>query len=66
MTAIVLRDLFIVANAGDSRAVLFKKLSPTSDTLEAENLSRDHKPNLAGESERIIAKNGRIDAFKDF
>lgn len=34
--------------------------------MESECLSRDHKPNLAGESERIINKNGRIDAFKDF
>lgn len=30
-----------------------------------ESLSRDHKPNLAGESERILNNNGRIDTFKD-
>ncbi len=62
VTVIVLKELFIVANAGDSRAILFKK---GVHCMEAENLSRDHKPNLAGECERIISKNGRIDAFKD-
>ena len=31
----------------------------------AEGLSRDHKPNLTGESERIISMNGRIDYYKD-
>ena len=64
MTLVVVKDYFIVANAGDSRCILFKNNS-TSVLNEAEGLSRDHKPNLAGESERIISKNGRIDAFKD-
>lgn len=31
----------------------------------SDSLSRDHKPNMAGESERIISMNGRIDYFKD-
>ena len=31
----------------------------------AESLSRDHKPNMAGESDRIISMNGRIDYYKD-
>ena len=31
----------------------------------AESLSRDHKPNMSGESERIISMNGRIDYYKD-
>eukprot|EP00347_Sterkiella_histriomuscorum_P009616 403340527 len=64
VTLVVVKDYFIVANAGDSRCILFKNNS-TSVLNEAEGLSRDHKPNLAGESERIISKNGRIDAFKD-
>lgn len=65
VTLIVVKDHFIVANAGDSRCTLFKK-NPKSSLQEAECLSRDHKPNLAGECERIISRNGRIDAFKDF
>lgn len=31
----------------------------------SESLSRDHKPNMSGESERIISMNGRIDYYKD-
>lgn len=59
-----MKDCFVVANAGDSRCILFKT-NHLSELGEAECLSRDHKPNLAGESERIINHNGRIDAFKD-
>lgn len=29
-------------------------------------MSRDHKPNDADESVRILAKGGRIEAFKDY
>ena len=28
-------------------------------------MSRDHKPNMIGESERIISMNGRVDYYKD-
>ena len=28
-------------------------------------MSRDHKPNMVGESERIISMNGRVDYYKD-
>ncbi|CDW78250.1 protein phosphatase 2c containing protein [Stylonychia lemnae] len=65
VTLVVVKDSFIVANAGDSRCIVFRKSSP-GEQQEAECLSRDHKPNLAGESERIISRNGRIDSFKDF
>ena len=30
-----------------------------------ECLSRDHKPNMAGENERIVNCNGRVDYYKD-
>ena len=30
-----------------------------------ECLSRDHKPNMQGESERIVSMNGRVDYYKD-
>jgi|LauGreDrversion4_2_1035121.scaffolds.fasta_scaffold59272_3 hypothetical protein len=29
-------------------------------------MSRDHKPNMAGESERIVNMNGRVDYYKDY
>lgn len=32
---------------------------------EARSLSRDHKPNLHFEAERIIKSGGRIDSFRD-
>lgn len=64
VSLIVVRDSFIISNVGDSRCILFKSQG-SSHLWESESLSRDHKPNLAGESERIISRNGRIDAFKD-
>jgi serine/threonine protein phosphatase PrpC len=32
---------------------------------QTECLSRDHKPNMQGENERIISMNGRVDYYKD-
>jgi len=56
------RDL-IVANLGDSRAVL----ATMSDTgyLTAVQLTTDHKPNLPREAERIKRCDGRVFALKD-
>ncbi|CAE7249263.1 ptc2 [Symbiodinium pilosum] len=52
---VLLSDTEIVcANAGDSRAVLCRGGSPVE-------LSHDHKPNEAGERERIEAAGGRIE-----
>ena len=62
---IVLKDIFVVSNCGDSRCIVFRHQTGNDKFWEAECLSRDHKPNLVGESERIIASNGRIDSFKD-
>lgn len=66
VTLVVVKESLIVANAGDSRCIVYRtNQNPSSALWDAECLSRDHKPNLAGESERIISKNGRIDSFKD-
>ena len=70
------------ANAGDSRAIkvaippqdtgsLSRKSNITSliclePTMEVTALSRDHKPELKDESERILKKGGRIDSFRDY
>lgn len=52
---VLLSDSEIVcANAGDSRAVLCRASKPVE-------LSQDHKPNEAGERERIEAAGGRIE-----
>ncbi|KAI6680412.1 hypothetical protein NL676_034293 [Syzygium grande] len=53
--AIVRNDRLLVANAGDSRCVISRK-------GQAYNLSRDHKPELEAEKERIIKAGGFIHA----
>ncbi|KQJ91438.1 probable protein phosphatase 2C 70 isoform X2 [Brachypodium distachyon] len=51
--AIIRNDQLIVANAGDSRCVISRK-------GQAHNLSRDHKPELDTEKERILNAGGFV------
>lgn len=51
-------DTLICANTGDSRAILY-------GTDGIRELSKDHKPELEGEKERIIANGGRVEKFND-
>ncbi|XP_077238150.1 putative protein phosphatase 2C 11 [Tasmannia lanceolata] len=53
--AIIRNNRLIVANAGDSRCVISRK-------GQAYNLSRDHKPELEVEKERILKAGGFIHA----
>ncbi|XP_059288268.1 probable protein phosphatase 2C 60 isoform X1 [Lycium ferocissimum] len=53
--AIIRENQLIVANAGDSRCVISRK-------GQAYNLSRDHKPDLEVERERILKAGGFIHA----
>ncbi|GLJ32033.1 hypothetical protein SUGI_0645140 [Cryptomeria japonica] len=53
--AVIQNNKLIVANAGDSRCVLSRK-------GQAYNLSRDHKPDLENEKERILQAGGFIHA----
>ncbi|KAL4445261.1 hypothetical protein ABPG74_022074 [Tetrahymena malaccensis] len=57
------KNSIFCANIGDSRAILGKK--NTQDKWSVIPLSRDHKPSDSDEAQRIIAENGRIEAFKD-
>jgi len=52
--ACITADEIVVANAGDSRAVLCRG-------GKAVGLSEDHKPNDPGEERRIVAAGGRIE-----
>ncbi|KAG6734124.1 hypothetical protein I3842_01G257400 [Carya illinoinensis] len=51
--AIIRKNLLVVANAGDSRCVISKK-------GQAYNLSKDHKPDLEIEKDRILKAGGFI------
>ncbi|XP_047325525.1 probable protein phosphatase 2C 60 [Impatiens glandulifera] len=53
--AVLRENQLIVANAGDSRCVISRK-------GQAYNLSRDHKPDLEAERERILKAGGFIHA----
>jgi len=55
-------DQLWCANVGDSRAVLGRK---TGGEWSAVPLSRDHKPDLRDESERILKAGGRVAAYQD-
>eukprot|EP00747_Dinoflagellata_sp_TGD_P164784 gnl/TRDRNA2_/TRDRNA2_185187_c0_seq1.p1 gnl/TRDRNA2_/TRDRNA2_185187_c0~~gnl/TRDRNA2_/TRDRNA2_185187_c0_seq1.p1 ORF type:complete len:360 (-),score=58.57 gnl/TRDRNA2_/TRDRNA2_185187_c0_seq1:92-1171(-) len=53
-TVCIRQNMIIVANAGDSRAVLCRR-------GKAVNLSEDHKPNLPSERERINKAGGSVE-----
>ena len=56
-------EKLIIANIGDSRCVLGKKID--NDEWKAENLTKDHKPDVPEEAERIMNFGGRIRPMKD-
>ena len=57
-------DMILCANAGDSRAILISEhegdQGPDNGYYFTQ-LSRDHKPELPDEAQRIINRNGRIE-----
>lgn len=53
------RDMLLVANVGDSRAVLGR--CNTAGQLQPVELSSDHKPSRADERQRIVAAGGKVD-----
>ena len=52
----------ICINVGDSRCILGKF---DGEKWKSQNLSRDHKPNINGEKERILKNGGRVEAYRD-
>jgi len=62
---LLIGKLVVCGNVGDSRAVLAsQRLKNGGKVWIATPLSRDHKPDLPDEQERILNSNGRIDSFK--
>jgi serine/threonine protein phosphatase PrpC len=59
VVVIVIGDKIICANAGDSRAMM------VSDDNKIIPLSRDHKPEIREESQRIIKSGGRVDRYSE-
>ena len=60
-------DMILCANAGDSRAILISEHDnslpngPGEGNYYFTQLSRDHKPDLPDEAQRIFSRNGRIE-----
>ena len=61
MTCIFKGNELVVANVGDSRIILGRK--GRDGKIESKALSRDHKPDVPEEAERIKMSNGRIGPF---
>ena len=59
MVVLVTKDVIYCANAGDSRSVLAKQ--GQNETVIAEPLSEDHKPENEEELKRIIAAGGHVE-----
>jgi len=55
------RDRLLVANVGDSRAVLGRCDTARKGGLKAVELTSDHKPSRADEKQRILAAGGKVD-----
>jgi len=61
ITAYQHRNHLVVANVGDSRAVLGRCSTPARQTVSAVDLSSDQKPARPDERQRILAAGGTVD-----
>ena len=57
------KEKIVCANSGDSRGLLVS-LSEGGSRLRCTQLSRDHKPDMPEEANRILKRNGRIEPSK--
>ncbi len=57
----MINNKLICANAGDSRAIIVNEKINKYSKNDIVQLSRDHKPELDDEKQRIINSNGRVD-----
>ena len=66
-TVLIAGNILLCANVGDSRAImglLSDRGTETSAAFDTVQLSRDHKPNVPGEYERVVKSNGRVDTYR--
>ena len=61
VVVLILDDLLLCANVGDSRAVLIRK----EKFWQVQSLTRDHKPGMEGEDSRISKHKGVVRAMFD-
>lgn len=57
--AVIRRDRLYVAHVGDSAVVLGTQDDPNEETIKAEEITQDHKPELPKERKRIEGLGGR-------
>lgn len=75
---LILENTLLCVNCGDSRAILVQKIGDKSSTTTVKQnnhttdfdwnsiaLSKDHKPDVEEEKNRIIMCNGRIEKYRD-
>ena len=60
VTAVVRGNQILLANAGDSRAVVARQTSPGSSTLKAVDLTVDQKPDTPEEMRRLLRCGGVV------
>ncbi|XP_030491086.2 probable protein phosphatase 2C 72 [Cannabis sativa] len=63
VVAITQGEDLIIANLGDSRAIL-GRIGDNNNSIESVQLSTDHKPSLTKEGDRIRSMNGRVVGLK--
>lgn len=63
VTCFIKENYIYTANSGDSRGIIGSLCE--DDRWKARVISRDHKPELKHELERIISRGGRVEPCKD-
>jgi len=62
---LVIGDVLVIANSGDSRAVLGMVDDSNGGKLTSKDLSHDHKPDSPSETQRVLGMGGFVSAESD-
>ncbi|CAD8064336.1 unnamed protein product [Paramecium sonneborni] len=63
VTVLIKKDQLWTANVGDSRAIICRN---QEGNWKAIQITRDHKPNVEDEKQRILQAGGRVESQKDY